>query len=108
VRQRKKYSLKRWNIICRPKDQGGLGIEVLDLKNKCLLNKWIFKMLSEEGMWQELLHNKYLKNKTLAEVEVQPTDSPFWKSLMRAKGEFFSRGHFQVGNGMTIRFWEDV
>jgi hypothetical protein len=39
---KKKYRLKIWNIICRPKNQGGLGIEVLDLKNKCLLNNWIF------------------------------------------------------------------
>jgi hypothetical protein len=27
-----KYRLTKWNIICRPKDQGGLGIEVLELK----------------------------------------------------------------------------
>jgi hypothetical protein len=29
---RKKYRLTRWNIIHRPKDQGGLGIEVLEIK----------------------------------------------------------------------------
>jgi hypothetical protein len=46
-------------------------------------------MLSEEIMWQELLHNKYLKNKTLAEVEAKPTDSPFWKGLMRVKRRVF-------------------
>lgn len=54
----------------------GLGIEVLELKNKCLLSKWLFKLLSEEGMWQELLYNKYFKNKTLAQVEAKPTNSP--------------------------------
>jgi hypothetical protein len=74
---KKKYRLSKWNILCRPKDQGGLGIEVLELKNKCLLSKWLYKLLSEEGMWQQLLCNKYLKNKTLAQVEVKPTDSPF-------------------------------
>jgi hypothetical protein len=46
-------------------------------------------MLSEEGMWQQLLHKKCLNNKTLAEVEAKPTKSPFWKSLIRVKGEFF-------------------
>jgi hypothetical protein len=35
--------------------------------------------LSEEGIWQELLHNKYLKDKTLSQVEVKPTYSPFWE-----------------------------
>jgi hypothetical protein len=34
-----KYNLIKWNIICRSKDQGGLGIEVLDIKNICLLRK---------------------------------------------------------------------
>ena len=81
---------------CRPKDQRGLGIEVLELKNKCLLSKWLFKLLTEEGMWQQLLLNKYVKNKTLAQVEVKPMDSPFWKGLMRVKNE------------SSVRFWEDI
>jgi hypothetical protein len=57
---KKKYRLSRWNIVCRPKDQGGLGIEVLEIKNRCLLSKWLFKLLTEEGMCQEILRNKYL------------------------------------------------
>jgi hypothetical protein len=75
---KKKYILTKWNIICRPKDQGGLGIEVLDIKNKCLLSKWLFKLLSEEGVWQELLSNKYLYGKTLSQVQAKPTNSPFF------------------------------
>jgi hypothetical protein len=47
-----KYRLSKWNIICRPKDQGGLGIEVLELKNKSLLSKWLFKLINEDGVWQ--------------------------------------------------------
>lgn len=105
---KKKYRLSKWNIVCRPKDQGGLGIEVLELKNKCLLSKWLFKLLTEDGMWQQILHNKYLKDKTLAQVEAKPTNSPFWKGLMRVKQVFFSRGFFKIGNGTTVRFWEDV
>jgi hypothetical protein len=82
---KKKYKLTRWNIICRPKDQGGLRIEVLDIKNICLLCKWLFKLLSEEGVWQELLKNKYLRGKTLSQVQAKPTDSPFWKGIMGSK-----------------------
>jgi hypothetical protein len=91
---KRKYWLSRWNIICRPKEQGGLGIEVLELKNKWLLRKWLFKLLTEEGMWLQILHNKYLRSKTLAQVEAKPTDSPFWKGLMKVKDDFFSRGFF--------------
>ena len=105
---KRKYRLSKWNMICRPKDQGGLGIEVLELKNKCLLSKWLFKLLNEEGVWQELLYNKYLYSKILPQATIQPFDSPFWKGLMRGKNDFFSRGAFQVGSGTNTRFWEDT
>jgi hypothetical protein len=81
---------------------------VLELKNKCLLSKWLFKLLNEERVWQELLRNKYLHSKSLAEVTMKPTDSPFWKGLIRVKENFFNRGSFNVGNGVETRFWEDT
>jgi hypothetical protein len=59
-------------------------------------------------MWQQSLVNKYLKIKTLAQVEVKPTDSPFWKGLMHVKNEFFKRGYFKIGDGTCVSFWEDV
>lgn len=88
----KKYRLSKWNIVCPPKDQGGLVIEVLEIKNMCLLSKWLFKILPEEGMWQQIIKNKYLQGKTLSQVEAKPTDSPFWKGLMRVKDMFFTFG----------------
>ena len=49
---KKKYRLAKWNILCQPKEQGDLEIQNLDLQNKCLLNKWLFKLCNEEGTWQ--------------------------------------------------------
>jgi hypothetical protein len=36
---KRKYRLSKWEIPCQPKIQGGLGIQNLDLQNKCLLSK---------------------------------------------------------------------
>src|SRR4051812_8783119 len=101
---RKNYRLTKWDAICRPKDQGGLGMEVLGLKNKSLLRKWLFKLINEQGVWQELFQNKYLKDKTLSQVSAKPTDLPFWKGLMGVKDDFFKRGLMVVGNGHNTRF----
>ena len=80
---KRKYRLVRWYILCRPKDQDGLGIENLEIKNKCLMSKWLYRLeIEPEGMWAQILRNKYLHSKTLAQVTVRPTDSPFWKGLM--------------------------
>jgi hypothetical protein len=105
---KKKYRMTKWNVICRPKDQGGLGIEVLEIKNLCLLNKWLDKLINQEMVWHELLKNKYLYNKTLSQVTVQPHDSPFWRGLMKVKDEFFKRCSFVVNSGESTRFWEDT
>jgi hypothetical protein len=59
-------------------------------------------------MWQQLIYSKYLYNKTLSQVSIKPTDSPFWKGLMRVKEMFFAHGIFKIGNGESVRFWEDV
>jgi hypothetical protein len=48
-KDKRKYRLTKWNIVCRPKDQGGLGIEVLEIKNRYLLTKWLFKLLNHTG-----------------------------------------------------------
>jgi len=48
---KRKYRLLKWSIICRPRDQGGLGIINLEIPNKCLLNKWLFKLTNEDDIW---------------------------------------------------------
>jgi hypothetical protein len=69
-----------------------------------LLSKWLFKLQTEEGMWQEILQNKYMNNKMLAQVEAKPMDSPFWKGLMRVKNDLVCQGFFKIGDGTTIKF----
>ena len=94
---------------CRPKDQGGLGIENLGVKNRCLLSKWLYKLSVEtDATWAQILHNKYLHFKTLSQVTVRPIDSPFWKGLMRVKAALFNRTKFIVGDGNDTRFWDDT
>jgi hypothetical protein len=78
---KKKYRLTKWNIVCQPKDQGGLGITNLAVKNICLLSKWLYRLLNEDGVWQQLLQNKYLGCKSLTQVQGKPGDSRFWSGL---------------------------
>ena len=73
--QKKKYRLTKWDYICRPKDQGGLGVLNLDIMNRCLLSKWLFKLLNGDGLWQNLLRNKYLKGKPLSHMSHKPGTS---------------------------------
>jgi hypothetical protein len=59
-------------------------------------------------VWHELVSNKYLHSKSLSQVTVKSSDSPFWKGLMKLKDDFFERVSFTIGNGEEDRFWEDT
>jgi hypothetical protein len=41
-------------------------------------------------------------------VKPNDFDSSFWKGILRAKDDFFGRGHFKISNGLETRFWEDT
>ena len=49
--QKRKYRLAKWNILCQLKDQGGLGIQNVELKNIALLSKWLYRLLTTDGTW---------------------------------------------------------
>jgi hypothetical protein len=89
---KKKYRLTRWDIICQPKDQEGLGVHNLEIQNKCLLSKWLLKLINEEGVWQNLLKRKYLYNQSISQVNKKQDDSHFWSGLMKVKDNFLDMG----------------
>jgi hypothetical protein len=100
--------LTKWSVVCRPKDQGGLGVHDPEVKNKALLGKWLARLLTEEGRWQQLLRRKYVgSSKAISQVYWKPGDSHFWAGIMATKKYFFPFGSFSIRNGSEIRFWED-
>ncbi|WVZ49884.1 hypothetical protein U9M48_001207 [Paspalum notatum var. saurae] len=96
---KKKYHLIKWDQIRQPKEQGGLGIIDLEVQNKCLLSKCLFKLVNEDGIWQTILRNKYLKSKPFGSGTKRPGVSQFWAGLMDVKQDFISLGSFHIGDG---------
>jgi hypothetical protein len=102
--EKKKYRLAKWSVVCTPKDQHGLGIHDLEVKNIALLGKWLFKLLNEEVTWQTILKSKYIGPKALSHVIWKPGDSHFWAGLMETKKFSFRLGTFSIKDGLEIRF----
>lgn len=46
MEERRPHSLARWDLVCRPKNRGGLGIIDLQLQSQALLLKQLFKFYS--------------------------------------------------------------
>jgi len=51
-------ALVKWDVIQRPKKQGGLGVGDPMIKNAALLFKWWWRFACEEGaMWRRVIQS---------------------------------------------------
>jgi hypothetical protein len=103
----KEISATKWSVVWRPKDQGGLGVHDLEVTNKALLGKCLYKLLYQEGVWQTILKRKYVGSSAISHVYWKHGDSHFWAGLMVSKKYFFPYGTFSIKVGSEIRFWKD-
>jgi hypothetical protein len=103
----KKYHLVNWATVCSPIEFGGLGVKDLGCMNIALLCKWIWKLETSDGLWQKVLYNKYIRNKTMSGVAIKTGDSWFWRGLLKVRDLFYSFCTRVVRNGKRTRFWED-
>ena len=85
-----------------------MGIINLWIQIKCLLSKWLFRILNEDSTLQILLWNKYLSSECLSQVHIRPGYSNFWKGLLKVREDFLGCGTFKIKDGSQTRFWEDT
>lgn len=98
----------KWQIMCRPKNLGGLGIINTAVMNKCLIIKWWWKILTvDQGtMGLKLLKAKYFPNGSPLFASAVG-GSQFWRDLVKVKDDFRAQVKFLVGNRTSIQFWLD-
>jgi hypothetical protein len=102
--EKKKYRLTKWSVICRPRDQGGLRVHDLEVKNRAFLGKRLARFLIEDGVWQNLLRRKYVGSKAISRIVWKSGDSHFWADIMTTKKHLFQYGSFSIRDGSELRF----
>ncbi|GKV27402.1 hypothetical protein SLEP1_g36575 [Rubroshorea leprosula] len=109
----------KWDSVCKPKEEGGLGVRDLRTFNIVLLGKWWGRMAGKErGLWKRVLNTKYgvEEGRWLEWVRGEiKGGSYWWRDLCRINfilpnrenwlGEGFN---IHLGDGGGIRFWKDV
>jgi len=78
----RKIAWVSWNLACKPREFGGLGIIDPKLFNLALLGKWIWRLGSVEvGLWKEVLFSKYGGWRSLGVEGKDRSCSLWWKDL---------------------------
>jgi len=107
----------KWKVVCQPRSNGGLGVRDIRLVNFSLLAKWRWRLLNnEEGLWKEVLVEKYglrVGNLLVEENGAWPRFiSKWWKDIAHLEevgGErwFNTEVVRKAGIGNSTSFWKD-
>ena len=102
-----KQSLAAWDMLCKPKSVGGVGIVNFPKQNEALLLKHLHKFYNmAEVPWVSLIWNAHYVD-CVPHVE-NPCGSFWWRDIMKLVEQYISVSTVVPGKGNTFMFWEDA
>lgn len=97
-----------WAEVCKPKNEGGLGIIDIKLWNKAAIAKHIWAISTKkDSLWVKWIHMYHLKHKSFWQVLKSPNDEWCWRKLLKIRDLFKAYFKVQLGNGKNTSFWYD-
>ena len=104
----RKMAWVAWEMLCTPKEEGGLGFRDLRGFNLDLLTKQAWRVQQNtNSLAHKVLKAKYFKNKNFREAQLGRRPSYIWRSIMAAKGIVELRSRWLIGNGEHVDIWKD-
>ncbi|GLU15614.1 hypothetical protein SLE2022_320890 [Rubroshorea leprosula] len=115
---KKKINWVKWEVVCKGKEEGGLGIKELRSFNMALLGKWWVKMADgSSSLWSRVIREKYGdigRHWRTWFKEGKGRGSIWWQNIckindMAAGKEGWLENNVQLslGEGKQVSFWSD-
>jgi hypothetical protein len=101
------HSLAAWELVCKPKDKGGLGVINLEIQNDALLMKHLFSFFSHRDTpWVKMVWQAYYQH-SVPHASV-PVGSFWWRDVCNLFTTFRSITKISPGIGNSVLFWKDL
>ena len=95
-----------WKLVCKSKEQGGLGIINLEVQNQALLMKNLDKFYNRKDIpWVNMVWEKHYPNDKLPGTIKK--GSFWWRDVLKGLPKFKDMARVQVNIGLTCQFWKD-
>ncbi|KAF3782671.1 putative ribonuclease H protein [Nymphaea thermarum] len=99
--------LVKWERLCLPLDEGGVGIRRLEDVNRAMLASRCCRLLISKDPWANIYKEKYLSSHSLWTLNRSSNPSWGWKGLRWGWSWLQNKVEWKVGNGDQIRLWKD-
>ncbi|CAN1744017.1 Putative ribonuclease H protein At1g65750 [Linum perenne] len=103
----RKPHLLSWDVLCRSKEQGGLGFHKARELNDAYLMKLGWTILKEpDRLWVQVITSKYLKETINGpQLRRKTGSSSLWKGIRRVWPDLASGCQQSIRNGKDTLFW---
>lgn len=98
-----------WDKVCKPKEEGGLGLRSLEEMNKVCGLKLIWRILSAKSLWVRWI-TRYLvrKGSFWKANDKSSLGSWIWKKLLKYRDLAFPLTRVEIESGSSTSFWFDI
>ncbi|CAL1375704.1 unnamed protein product [Linum trigynum] len=106
---RRRIHLINWEMICLPKDQGGLGLRNAWDLNTVYFLKLAWGILKQPGeVWVRVFKEKYLREgPDRVELRRKTRCSQLWRGVRRVWGMMLEGVLWSIRDGEETLFWQD-
>lgn len=99
---------RKWDYLCRPKYQGGMGFRDLGAFNQSLLAKQVWRQLyNQDSLVARIFKSKYFPSGDLLHANYTHNSSFVWRSLLWGRDLVAKGVRWRVGNGNSIKVFQD-
>ncbi|KAK4384534.1 putative ribonuclease H protein [Sesamum angolense] len=102
------YPKVAWSTVCRPKEEGGLGIRDILAINKALMCRHLWNVIqgNQSSIWVRWIAHNYLRHKSVWTVDVKG-GSWGWRKLLRLRSALLPYIDLKIGDGECFSLWHD-
>nr|GEU97412.1 hypothetical protein [Tanacetum cinerariifolium] len=104
--RRKGKSKVAWELVCLPRDEGGLGLRRLDCFNKALIASHLWKLIyMKESLWVKWVHAYKLRGQSFWDVPIHSEISWGWRKVLQLRPLIREFVWHNFGNGALTSLW---
>ncbi|CAN1142695.1 Putative ribonuclease H protein At1g65750 [Linum perenne] len=104
---KRKTHLISWDVVCRPKSEGGLGLKKAKELNEAFMMKlgWLI-LKAPEKLWVNILASKYLKNSDQGmQLRRKTGGSNLWRGIRKTWTTMAAACQHSIRDGTSTLFW---
>ncbi|GKC98855.1 RNA-directed DNA polymerase, eukaryota, reverse transcriptase zinc-binding domain protein [Tanacetum coccineum] len=97
-----------WEYVCKPKNQGGLGLKNLGVWNEVLMIKHLWNVASKKDtLWVKWIYTEKLKGRSIWEIDCDNKGTVGWRNILSLRDKVRKHVWWKCGNGESINVWHD-